>query len=102
MSKYYNEIDPKIKPFVEWLQSKGFNTIASCQGGRGHACKHPWVRIRSSSFVRDRNKLLRLLKGCFATSVSQVYYSGRPQFKFIDVNPHSVGEIKRFLKEQSE
>lgn len=78
----YNEIDPGIVDVVRLLNDNGFQTIASCQGGEGHACEFPNVRIRlgiscggtSYEYDNTRRRLCQFLlsKGFSGFSVKTV------------------------------
>jgi hypothetical protein len=43
-------IDPLILPAVEILNTHGFKTFESCQGGEGHCYAEPTVRFFGSDF----------------------------------------------------
>jgi hypothetical protein len=43
-------LDPLIKPVVKLLNSHGFHTFESCQGGEGHCFNEPTVRFFGSEF----------------------------------------------------
>lgn len=41
-----NDLDPGIKDLVLYLRKSGLNTVASCQGGRGHTLPGPTVYLK--------------------------------------------------------
>ena len=52
-------LDPLIAPVVEILNSHGFKTFESCQGGEGHCFPEPTVRFEGNEF-----DLLRAFEIC--------------------------------------
>lgn len=51
MSVNFSEfIDPLILPAVEVLNTHGFKTYESCQGGEGHCFPEPTVRFEGEEF----------------------------------------------------
>lgn len=48
---YFSEyIDPLILPAVEILNSHGFDTYESCQGGEGHCTPYPFVKFNGDEY----------------------------------------------------
>ena len=60
--KEKQELDPEIKPFVEFLNTNGFKTFTSCQGGEGHAFQKPTVGILfEGDYFEFKKKLIEFL-----------------------------------------
>lgn len=57
----FSFVDPGIHPAVEILNSHGFETYESCQGGEGHSSPDPFV-----SFYGDEHDLIKAFEICHA------------------------------------
>jgi hypothetical protein len=51
-------LDPGIKDLVFYLREGGFDTITSCQGGRGHSFSMPTIRINPHGDMGEVEKRL--------------------------------------------
>ena len=69
-------IDKLIQPAVTLLQDYGFNTIESCEGGKGHASLEPMVR-----FIGDELDIIRAIDICTAHKMTVI--EGRKVYKKI-------------------
>ena len=59
-------VDSGIKPIVEFLNSNGYETFTSCQGGEGHPFNKPTVGVLfKGNYFEFRKKFVEFLKPHF-------------------------------------
>ena len=66
----YNDLDREITYAVKLLREAGFNTFASCQGGKSHSFPQPTIRIRADNDVYEGND-----RGTGRRSIAKSYRS---------------------------
>lgn len=79
------DLDPGIAPIVYALRDAGFRTLASCQGGDGHAALHPTVSILPEPrhpIHQTRVRLIRWIRnqhldGCYISEVWPIITSNQ-------------------------
>ena len=89
----YDEIDAGIVGVVRLINSGGFMTTASCEGGDGHRFLRPTVRVASQGDLDETRKALCCwliengARGFTASTVLLYQRSGTPE-------PYSYVEIE--------
>jgi hypothetical protein len=88
----YAALDPEIVPLVRRLNEGGFPTICSCQGGDGHAFKHPTIQVRRLGDLDATRKALCALllkigtEGFSVKTVSMHQKSAAPEpYSYVEV-----------------
>jgi hypothetical protein len=69
----YNQLDDGIRDAVRTLHKAGFKTFTSCEGGRGHAFRHPTIGVElDGEFIALRDRLAEVLQlhGCQSFEIS--------------------------------
>ena len=60
-------VDSEIKPIVELLNSNGYETFTSCQGGEGHSFNKPTVGVLfKGDYFEFKKKFVEFLKPNFS------------------------------------
>ena len=68
-------LDDGIRDSVKMLRKAGYKTFTSCEGGRGHAFRHPTIGLKFvGDYIRFRDRLAQFLKsqGCHAFEISRI------------------------------
>lgn len=47
----YKPIDKRMRPLVRLLRKNGFNTLACCEGGKGHPHPAAWIRLTLDGMI---------------------------------------------------
>src|SRR5262245_13107612 len=94
LTPIYGELDPGIRELVEQLREAGFNTFASCEGGKGHVSIAPMVRLYPDRDINETEKRLTEFL------LFEHLYSGfcTKQIRTHNSNYIDLGDIPPFLE----
>jgi len=85
-------LDEGIKDAVIFLRRHGFETFASCQGGKGHCYSEPTVRFFGSEFDLIRAYELCYIQGMNVCQAKRVYWKVPVYSDVTGVDGNEIGE----------